>query len=467
MARQLFAVARALLVVCLAALSCGETTLPQPPITPTLRLLSVATPVLTETTAQSIEPTTAPARATPPAPATASALPPPRLGGDSRDPGKSTSPPILATPEPAPPAFRSLNIEPAFPRLEFRGLTNLVQPPGGDDRLFVTEQPGRVLAFANDPEVSKVDVVLDLRDQVNDSGSEEGLLGLAFDPGFSDNGYLYVYYSASNPRRSVVSRFTMDRDQAQAGYGGAAEPQSELVLLEVEQPYRNHNGGQLAFGPDGYLYISLGDGGSGGDPQGNGQNVKTLLGSILRIDVSNASRAEPYRVPEDNPFWDDETARGEIWAYGLRNPWRFSFDEVTGDLWTGDVGQNRFEEIDLVVRGGNYGWNVLEGTHCFSPKAGCDPAGTALPVLEYPINGGCSVIGGYIYRAAAIPSLAGAYVYGDHCSGKVSALRYEEQAVTGNREIADTGHRITSFGVDWAGNLYVLTQRSGVFRLAP
>ena len=239
------------------------------------------------------------------------------------------------------------------------------------------------------------------------------------------------------------------------------------MLLEVEQPYRNHNGGQLAFGPDGYLYISLGDGGSGGDPQGNGQNVKTLLGSILRIDVSNASPAEPYRVPEDNPFWDDETARGEIWAYGLRNPWRFSFDPVTGDLWTGDVGQNRFEEIDLVVRGGNYGWNVLEGTHCFSPKTECDPAGTAHPVLEYPINGGCSVIGGYVYRAADIPSLAGAYVYGDHCSGKVSALRYEGQTVTGNREIADTGHRITSFGVDRAGNLYVLTQKSGVFRLVP
>ena len=364
------------------------------------------------------------------------------------------------------PALRPLNAEPAFPDLEFRGLTNLVQPPDGDDRLFVTERPGRVLAFANDPEVSEVDVVLDLRDQVNNSGSEEGLLGLAFDPGFSDNGYLYVYYSASDPRRSVVSRFIMDRDQDRAGYGGA-EPQSELVLLEVEQPYPNHNGGQLAFGPDSYLYIGLGDGGSGGDPQGNGQDLTTLLGSILRIDVSNASTAEPYRVPEDNPFWDDETARGEIWAYGLRNPWRFSFDEATGDLWTGDVGQNRFEEIDLVVRGGNYGWNVLEGTHCFSPKAECDPAGTAFPVLEYPIDGGCSVIGGYVYRAAAIPSLAGAYVYGDFCSGKVSALRYEEQAVTDNREIADTGHRITSFGVDRAGNLYVLTQRSGVFRLAP
>lgn len=375
--------------------------------------------------------------------------------------GGIASGPTPTTPRTA--LLPTLNAEPAFPNLEFRGLTNLVQPPGGDDRLFVTEQPGRVLAFANGPEVSEVDVVLDLRDQVNDSGSEEGLLGLAFDPGFSDNGHLYVYYSASNPRRSVVSRFTMVR----AGYGGAADPQSELVLLEVEQPYPNHNGGQLAFGPDGYLYVSLGDGGSGSDPQGNGQNVTTLLGTILRIDVSNASPAEPYRVPEDNPFWDDETARGEIWAYGFRNPWRFSFDPVTGDLWTGDVGQNRFEEIDLVVRGGNYGWNVLEGTHCFSPKTGCDQTGTAPPVLEYPINGECSVIGGYVYRAAAIPSLAGAYVYGDYCSGKVSALRYEGQGVAGNREIADTGHRITSFGVDRAGNLYVLTQRSGGFRLAP
>ena len=379
--------------------------------------------------------------------------------------GRIASGPTPTTPHTA--FLPTLNAEPAFPRLEFRGLTNLAQPPGGDDRLFVTEQPGRVLAFANDPEVSGVDVVLDLRDRVNDSGSEQGLLGLAFDPGFFDNGYFYVYYSASDPRRSVVSRFTMERERERAGYGGAADPRSELVVLEVEQPYRNHNGGQLAFGPDGYLYIGLGDGGSGGDPRGNGQDVTTLLGSILRIDVSNTSPAEPYRVPEDNPFWGNETARSEIWAYGLRNPWRFSFDEATGDLWTGDVGQNRFEEIDLVVRGGNYGWNVLEGTHCFSLKTGCDPAGTALPVLEYPINGGCSVIGGYVYRADAIPSLAGAYVYGDYCSGKVSALLYDGQVVTGNLEIADTGHRITSFGVDRAGNLYVLTQRSGVFRLAP
>ena len=348
-----------------------------------------------------------------------------------------------------------------------------MQPPGGDDRLFVTEQPGRVLAFANDPEVSKVDVVLDLRDQVNDSGSEEGLLGLAFDPGFSHNGYLYVYYSASNPRRSVVSRFTMDRDRDRdrtwdrAGYGGAAEPQSELVLLEVEQPYRNHNGGQLAFGPDGYLYISLGDGGSGGDPQGNGQNVKTLLGSILRIDVSNASPAEPYRVPEDNPFWDDETARGEIWAYGLRNPWRFSFDPVTGDLWDGGRGTETVSRRStLWFEAATMVGTCWRGLTASPPRQNGDPAGTAHPVLEYPINGGCSVIGGYVYRAAAIPSLAGAYVYGDHCSGKVSALRYEGQTVTGNREIADTGHRITSFGVDRAGNLYVLTQRSGVFRLA-
>ena len=291
-------------------------------------------------------------------------------------------------------------VERVFSNLDFRGLTNLTQPAAGDDRLFVAEQLGRILAFADDPYVDDAQVFLDIRDNVNDSGSEEGLLGLAFDPQFDDNGYFYVYYSASGPRRSVVSRFQLSAD------GQTADSDSELVILEIEQPYRNHNGGQLAFGPDGFLYIGLGDGGAAGDPMGHGRNTKTLLGSILRIDVSESTPETPYTIPADNPLLDDSDARPEIWAYGLRNPWRFSFDRETGQLWAGDVGQNSLEEVDLVERGGDYGWNTLEGTRCFSPRTSCDSTGTVPPVWEYPTGEeGCSVIGGYVYRGERIPSL--------------------------------------------------------------
>ena len=212
-----------------------------------------------------------------------------------------------------------------------------------------------------------------------------------------------------------------------------ADKDSELVILEIPQPAGNHNGGQLAFGPDGYLYVGLGDGGRGGDPFGNGQDLGTLLGSILRIDVSEASPTRPYQVPGDNPFVGITGALGEIWAYGLRNPWRFSFDSQYGDsgygdsesarLWVGDVGQNNREEVDLVQKGLNYGWNVMEGTACFSPQTGCDQTGLELPVAEYGREGGCSIIGGYVYRGRLIPSLYGAYVFGDFCSGSVWGIR--------------------------------------------
>ena len=360
--------------------------------------------------------------------------------------------------------MRPLNLERAFPNLNFRRLTGLAQPGDGDHRLFVTEQAGLVMAFPDDPAATGAAVVLDIRERVNDSGNEEGLLGLAFDPEFAEHKFVYLYYSASSPRRSVVSRMAITP-------GGAADPDSELVLLEVEQPYSNHNGGELAFGPDGYLYIALGDGGSRGDPLGSGQNLGTLLGAILRIDVRDATAEEPYRIPADNPFVDTPGARGEIWAYGLRNPWRFSFDRATGELWTGDVGQNRFEEVDLIVRGGNYGWNTLEAAHCFNPPSGCDPGGAILPVLEYPINGGCSVIGGYVYRrqgpSEPLPSLYGAYVFADYCSGRVWAIRLTDGRPAEQTQLADTGLRITSFGEDRDGNLYILSQDSGIYRFAP
>ena len=380
----------------------------------------------------------------------------------SADTAAPTPAPTAPPPAADAPPLRPLSVERAFPNLDFRGLTNLTQPAAGDDRLFVTEQSGRVLAFPNDEEAREAEVFLDIRDRVSDRGSEEGLLGLAFDPAYDGNGYLYVYYSASGPRRSVVSRFQVRAD------GREADPDSELVIMEIGQPFSNHNGGQLAFGPDGFLYVGLGDGGAAGDPQGHGRNRATLLGSILRVDVSGSTAETPYTLPADNPFAGESGSRGEIWAYGLRNPWRFSFDRETGRLWAGDVGQNRAEEVDVIEKGGDYGWNTLEGFQCFSPATGCDPTGAVLPVWEYPLNSGnCSVIGGYVYRGERLPSLAGAYVFGDFCSGRIWALRYDGQTVTEHLLLADTDLRIASFGQGREGELYVLSQNDGIYRLVP
>ena len=358
-----------------------------------------------------------------------------------------------------PPAAAQLPLERVFSGLKFSRLTNLAEAEG---RFFVTEQTGRIMSFPNDTETTESTVFLDIQARVNDSGNEEGLLGLAFDPRYSSNGHFYVHYSSDSPRRSVVSRFKVE----EAG-DPRADAGSELVIMEIPQPYKNHNGGQLAFGPDGMLYISLGDGGLGGDPQGNGQDRGTLLGSILRIDVSQASPQEPYRVSEDNPFAGVSGAREEIWAYGFRNPWRFSFDRQSGDLWVGEVGQNSFEEIDLVAKGGNYGWNILEGNHCFQPKTDCDPSETEPPVVEYGSDRSCSVIGGYVYRGRAIPSLIGTYLYGDFYSGEMLGLNYHDGETIGDFLLAETGFRITSFGVDAAGEIYVLSEDGAIYLLVP
>ena len=353
-------------------------------------------------------------------------------------------------------------VERVFPNLTFRRLTNLVAPDDGRDMLFVTEQSGRIRSFPTRTDVTETVVFLDITDRVNEGGNEEGLLGLAFAPDYGETGYFYVYYSARDPRRSVLSRFRASRNDP-----NRADVASELIILEVPQPASNHNGGQLAFGPDGYLYIGLGDGGRGGDPFGNGQNTATLLGSILRIDVSGASEEERYRIPSDNPFVGVAGAAEEVWAYGLRNPWRFSFDSETGRLWVGDVGQNDWEEIDLVEKGLNYGWNVMEGAHCFRPSTGCDETGLQLPVAEYSTAEGCSIIGGSVYRSGILPSLAGAYVYGDFCSGKIWGFRHDGQTLTEHALLVDSDLSITSFGVDLAGELYVLSRDSGIYRLVP
>lgn len=372
------------------------------------------------------------------------------------------------TPTPTSMPFTSLSLgaislEPAFPRLDFRKLTNFVQPDAGQNHIFVTEQAGRILVFQNEKETAQTEIFLDIRDRVNEGHNEEGLLGLAFDPEYLVNGYFYVYYSATSPRRSVVSRFSVSQSDPTV-----ADSRSEIIIMEIPQPYGNHNGGQLAFGPDGYLYIGLGDGGSSGDPLGNGQSLATILGTILRIDVASASEEHNYGIPPDNPFVDINGTHGEIWAYGLRNPWRFSFDAETGFLWAGDVGQKKWEEVLIVRKGLNYGWNVMEGFHCFSTDSDCDVSGVELPVVEYGHSpGGCSITGGYVYRGQDIQWLVGTYLYGDFCSGRIWGLRYDGDSVVQNELLLDSDIYITSFGEGLDGTLYILSRNEGIYVVLP
>ena len=349
----------------------------------------------------------------------------------------------------------------SFPNLNFRRLTSLAQPNDGRGVLYVTEQKGFIKAFPIRLDVAKSSIFLDITGQVNEGGNEEGLLGLAFDPAYENNGLFYVYYSAKKPRRSVVSRFSVNPNDP-----GKADPGSESIVMEIAQPFSNHNGGQIAFGPDGYLYIGLGDGGRGGDPMLNGQNTATLLGSLIRIDVSDLAGRFRYRIPGDNPLSSIAGAKPEIWAYGFRNPWRFSFDRETGDLWLGDVGQNLWEEINLVKKGRNYGWNVMEGAHCFRPRNGCTETGLDLPIIEYNSSQGCSVIGGYVYRGTRLTSLFGTYLYGDFCRGTVWGLRHDGQTVIEHIVLAKVDAQITSFGEDQAGNVYILSRDDGIYRFA-
>ncbi len=333
------------------------------------------------------------------------------------------------------------------------GPVHLTSPPD-DPRLFVVEQPGRI-RIIEEGELLE-DPFLDLTGRVR-SGGERGLLSMAFHPEYRSNGIFLVYYTdLSGDTR--VERFTAAPD------ANSADSATGTIILAVTQPFSNHNGGLLAFGPDGMLYVALGDGGSSGDPLGHGQNTGTLLGSILRIDVD---AGEPYAIPPDNPLVDDPDARGEIWAYGLRNPWRFSFDPAAGLLYIADVGQNQWEEINVSPddRGGlNYGWSIMEGAHCY-PDDPCDAEGLELPAVEYPHSLGCSVTGGHVYRGEEIPALRGTYFYADYCEGWIRSLRYQDGAVIDGREwdLGDIG-RITAFGQDAAGELYVLSASGGVFR---
>ncbi len=324
---------------------------------------------------------------------------------------------------------------------------------GAGPGVFVAEREGRILLLH--PDGDEAVELLDITDRVTMAGNEEGLLSVALDPRFDETGHLWLFYSVRGvvPHTTRLSRFAVDLDDLRRVHSG-----SEFVVMEIEKPYSNHNGGSIRFGPDGMLYLGLGDGGLDRDSQ----NLGTLLGSIIRIDVREASEASPYAVPPDNPFVDVPGARPEIWAYGLRNPWRMAFDPATGVLWAGDVGRADFEEIDHIEAGGNYGWNRLEGTRCNSPATGCDPVGTVLPVAEYGHHLGCSVTGGVVYRGEAIQALVGHYLFSDFCRGQLWALPPDGGDVV---EIADVPRSVSSFGTDADGEVYVLTFWGTVLRI--
>ena len=344
----------------------------------------------------------------------------------------------------------------------------LTAPNDGTKRLFIVEKTG-VIRVVSGGTLLKAPF-LSLTRAVS-KGSEQGLLGLAFHPAYKTNRKFYVDYTDLNGN-TVIREY-----RASATNRNVVAVGSGRTILTIKQPYANHNGGNIAFGPDGYLYIGMGDGGSGGDPGNRAQNVNTLLGKMLRIDINGRSGSRPYRIPSTNPYVG-RTGLDQIWQIGLRNPWRFSFDKATGNLWIGDVGQNAYEEVDRAVktssgagRGYNWGWHVMEGFHCYTPSSGCRTSGKRLPLLEYShsINGRCAITGGYVYRGAKIPSLRGWYVFGDYCSGEVLAVSSTATSKPTPVTLFGTGsgRMVSSFGQDAAGELYVVDLGGTVYRIDP
>jgi glucose/arabinose dehydrogenase len=336
------------------------------------------------------------------------------------------------------------------------GLSNpvyLTHAGDGSGRLFVVEQAGKILAVQNGNLLSTP--FLDIESRVS-SGGETGLLSVAFHPNYRNNRRFFVDYTDRRPNlKTIIAEY-----QASTADPNMADP-AERVLLTIDQPFDNHNGGQLQFGPDGYLYVGMGDGGSGGDPLGNGQNKNTLLGKILRIDVDSNF---PYAVPANNPFVN-ASGVDEIWAFGLRNPWRFSFDRANGRLFAGDVGQNSYEEIDVIERAGDYGWNIMEATHCFSPSSGCNTAGLKLPITEYDHSLGNSVTGGYVYRGKQYPQLDGVYIFGDFGSSRIWALTQTNRETWNRVELLQSNFNISSFGEDESGEIYVVNYGGSIHRV--
>jgi glucose/arabinose dehydrogenase len=373
-------------------------------------------------------------------------------------------PPATQTPTTAPTATE-INPIPTFPdpaNASWRPVTTALNSPvgltnasDGSGRLFILEQDGVIRIFQNGSLLATP--FLDIRDEVL-SGGERGLLGLAFHPQYTQNGYFYVNYT-NLQGNTVIARF-----QVSVSDPNRADPASENRLIFVQQPFPNHNGGEVTFGPDGYLYLGLGDGGSQGDPENHGQSLNTLLGKILRIDVNHG---DPYAIPPDNPF--QGKGKAEIWAFGLRNPWRFSFDRLTGDLYIGDVGQDMWEEIDFLPAGSpggtNFGWNYMEGLHAYSNRT--PPQGLQLtaPVTEYSHAFGCAVTGGYVYRGKQLPEWQGVYLFGDYCSGNVWGLLRSPDGTWQQKELYQNVGRISSFGEDEAGEIYLTDLTGNLFQL--
>lgn len=380
----------------------------------------------------------------------------------------------------------AVDIVPAFPQLKWPGwLTNedsgKRRPPlpvlltgagDGTNRIFVVSQYGVVFVFENSPSASEPKVFLDISDNVsfNPRENEEGFLGLAFHPKFKENGEFFVYYTSKTdpgPRHSIVSRFKVSPEDP-----NRAVRETEERVLVIPQPYWNHNGGTIAFGPDGYLYIALGDGGAGNDPHMHGQNLQSLFASILRIDIDHKDKDREgkemtYAIPKDNPFVGQPGfARGEIWAYGLRNVWRFSFDRETGTCWAGDVGQNTWEEIDIIVKGGNYGWNLREGAHPFGPFGSGPREDLIEPIWDYGRKYGMSITGGCVYRGTSAPELEGAYLYADYISGHLWALWYDfdRKEVIANRTLREKGAPVIHYGEDDQGEVYFTTPEGDILK---
>jgi len=361
--------------------------------------------------------------------------------------GPGTNPP----PEPAPDSLTLFLVAQGLNRPVY-----VTAPPGDTGRLFVVEQAGLVRLIRHD--TLTTEIFLDLRASVTNGGpAEQGLLSIAFHPNYATNGYMFASYTdhAGNTR---VVRYHVSADP------DSIDVASGDTILALPQPYSNHNGGLVTFGSDGYLYVGLGDGGGGGDPDSNGQDLSALLGKILRLDVNGSL---PYQIPPSNPFVGQAGARGEIWAYGLRNPWRFSFDRTQHDLYIGDVGQNAREEVDYqpaVSAGLNYGWNTMEGSQCYGGGT-CNRTGLTLPIIDYPNPGdGCAVTGGYVYRGARLPAYVGTYFYADYCGGWIRSFKVVGGQVTAHRDWSNqllTNGNVSSFGEDARGELYVVIHGGG------
>ena len=361
----------------------------------------------------------------------------------------------LTTTPPPPAGTPSIAVSPFV-----SGFSNPVDfqtPDDGSGRIFIVQQTGTIRIVSGGALLPTP--FLDISARVNFDSAEQGLLGLAFHPSYSQNRRFYLNYDrlSGSQMQTVIAEYQLTADP------NVADIASERILLTVDQPFANHKGGQMAFGSDGFLYIAFGDGGNGGDPLGNGQNRQTLLGKIARIDVDLTSTGLQYAIPADNPFVGTSD-RGEIWAYGFRNPWRFSFETATGRLFVADVGQDKYEEVDLVQKGLNYGWNIMEGLHCFNPATNCNMTGLTLPIAEYDHSEGVTVIGGYVYHGTAIQGLSGAYVFGDFSNGKIWELT--ESSGTWTRTLLlSSGHNMSAFGQDAAGELYVVDYGGSVLKI--